>query len=123
MSLTLQINFYGFCAGLIEDTEMDELHNLVEHRLKHLHFNPPRFHSLEPADLLSKHPLFSDIQPADFKREVCNGCIMCNGCNGCIMCNGCNGCIMCNGCNGCIMCNGCNGPVSRDFQPPTICPP
>eukprot|EP00884_Botryococcus_braunii_P017513 jgi/Botrbrau1/4445/Bobra.0348s0033.1 len=57
-------------TGLIEDSELEQMQGLVEKKLKHLHFHPPRSTSLHPASLLARHPMFADVPPTEFTKQV-----------------------------------------------------
>lgn len=48
------------------------MQDLVEKKLKHLHFHPPQSGSPHPATLLARHPMFADIPAAAFRQEVCS---------------------------------------------------
>ena len=62
-------------AGLVEDKEVEDMQQLVEHKLKKLHFNPPRGHDLHLDLLLASHPLLSAIPLSAFRTEV-DSCLL-----------------------------------------------
>lgn len=45
----------------MEDTETSELKELLESRVKRLHFRPPRVHAAEPWQLMRQHRLFAPL--------------------------------------------------------------
>lgn len=48
-------------SGLLEDTEASELKELLESRVKRLHFRPPRVRAAEPWQLMRQHRLFAPL--------------------------------------------------------------
>ena len=62
-------------TGLVEDKEVEDMQQLVEHKLKKLHFNPPRGHDLHLDLLLASHPLLSAIPLSAFRTEV-DSCLL-----------------------------------------------
>ena len=55
---------------MLDETEMEQLADLVEYRLSRLHFAPPRFPWRSPAQLLAAHPLFQELDDGEFRQEV-----------------------------------------------------
>ena len=53
---------------------MEEIAGLLERRVKHLHFSPPRFTTLRPATVLAAHPLFEDVPATEFCRARARLC-------------------------------------------------
>ncbi len=58
------------CAGLVEDNEVESMNDLVEQKLKKLHYFPPQFHIHSPDTMLAAHPLLAGIPDRDFAKQV-----------------------------------------------------
>lgn len=59
------------CAGLVEDQEVEGMNDLVEQKLKKLHYFPPQFHIQPPHTMLAAHPLLAGVPEKKFRKEVC----------------------------------------------------
>ena len=59
-------------AGLVEDKEMDDLTELLDHKVKALNYRPPPFAATapRPAQLLAGHPMFAGVPDAEFHSQV-----------------------------------------------------
>jgi hypothetical protein len=64
-------------TGLIAATERDQLQDLVERKLKSLHFSPPRVSNARPAETLRAHPLFRALDDAAFAKGVLKHAELC----------------------------------------------
>lgn len=64
-------------TGLIAATERDQLQDLVERKLKSLHFSPPRVSKTRPAETLRAHPLFRALDDAEFAKGVLKHAELC----------------------------------------------
>ncbi len=72
------------CAGLVEDQEVESMNDLVEQKLKKLHYFPPQFHIQAPHTMLAAHPLLAGVPENKFRKEVC--CFLCyNGAEYCML--------------------------------------
>ena len=57
-------------SGLVEKKEAQALTSLVEQKLKKLVYHPPKAELPKSKDLLQHHPLFQNLDPEAFDREV-----------------------------------------------------
>jgi hypothetical protein len=57
-------------AGLLEDTEQEEMQTLVEIRLSKLHFGAPHFAMPSLENMLGEHPLFEHLSDEELRTEV-----------------------------------------------------
>ena len=57
-------------AGLLDENEEKDLMGLVEHRLKHLHFYPPKTRPVPTERLLAAVPMFAELSAAQLHDEA-----------------------------------------------------
>ncbi|CAL8460804.1 g335 [Coccomyxa elongata] len=57
-------------TGLVEDQEVESMNDLVEQKLKKLHYFPPQFHIQAPHTMLAAHPLLAGVPENRFRKEV-----------------------------------------------------
>ena len=57
-------------AGLLEETEQEEMQRLVEIRLSRLHFGAPHFPLPFLRGMLGEHPLFEHLDDEELRTEV-----------------------------------------------------
>lgn len=58
------------CTGLVDETEVESMKDLVEQKLKKLHYFPPQFRVQPPHTMLAAHPLLADITDKAFGSQV-----------------------------------------------------
>ena len=65
-------------AGLVDDKEVENMSDLVEQKLKKLHYFPPNFRVQPPHSILAAHQLLASIPKKAFRKEVCHtACASC----------------------------------------------
>ena len=59
-------------VGLADEKELENMNDLVEQKLKKLHYFPPNFHVQPPHSIIAAHPLLAGIPKNAFRSEVRN---------------------------------------------------
>jgi len=57
-------------VGLADEKELDHMNDLVEQKLKKLHYFPPDFLVQPPHSIVAAHPLLAGIPKNAFRSEV-----------------------------------------------------
>ena len=65
-------------AGLADEKEVDNMNDLVEQKLKKLHYFPPNFRVQAPHSIVAAHPLLAGIPKKAFRSEVCRSPFLCS---------------------------------------------
>ncbi|MCJ1354278.1 MAG: hypothetical protein MMC33_004265 [Icmadophila ericetorum] len=68
--VSLPKNICVILAGLADDKEVDNMNDLVEQKLKKLHYFPPTFRVQAPHSIVAAHPLLAGIPKKAFHSEV-----------------------------------------------------